>query len=221
MSKTYVYRDNSGLARWSVSLLYIYAAICAAAAVSDYLELDLLFRIKAQAFTSSQGFVAEAEASDRRQQALAVLGLVSILVTGITSLVWVYRANVNARAMGADLETSPGWAVGWFFIPLASLIMPYQAMSDLWKGSAAPDRTWREQPIPELLMRGWWGFFLVGNLLGVAGARLGLNADALDEFILSSRLTLASDVMDVATALLFAAIIRGIHSMQRPPAGPL
>ena len=220
MSKTYLYRNNDGLVRWAVSLLYIHAAICAAAAVSGYLELDLLGRMKTEAMASYDALMAEADASDRRQRVLTILQIVSLVVTGITSMVWVYRANVNARAMGAQLETSPGWAVGWFFIPIASLFMPFQAMSDLWKGSASP-ANWREQPIPELLMRGWWGFFLIANMIGAAGARLRFRAEELDDFIWPSRLVLASDVLDIVAALLFAAVIRGIHGMQRPPAAPV
>src|SRR6266404_5443429 len=36
--------------------------------------------------------------------------------------IWVYRANLNARALGGkDMRFSPGWAVAWFFIPVMNL----------------------------------------------------------------------------------------------------
>lgn len=215
MSTTYRYRNNDGLVRWTVSLLYIYAAICAAAAVSGYLELDFLTRVKTQVFMSDEALLDEATAIDDRQMVVAILGLASFIVTGVTSLVWVYRANVNARAMGADLETSPGWAVGWFFVPFAALVMPFLAMRDLWKGSASPG-SWREQSVPNLLMGAWWTFLIVGSVLAVAGLRIDLSTEELDGYILSSQLTIASTVSDIVAAPLFATIIRGIHRMQRP-----
>ena len=45
------------------------------------------------------------------------------------------RANRNARAFGSSMSISPGWAAGWFFVPIANLWMPYQAMKEIWQGS--------------------------------------------------------------------------------------
>src|SRR5437868_6687462 len=63
-----------------------------------------------------------------------VSGLVTILVfiiTGVLFLRWIHRANRNARALGAQgMRFTPGWAVGWYFIPIASLWKPYQAMKE-------------------------------------------------------------------------------------------
>ena len=49
---------------------------------------------------------------------LAIVQLLTWLVSLSLFLIWFYRANANARAMGAeDLMGSPGLSVGWFFIP--------------------------------------------------------------------------------------------------------
>src|SRR4051812_12371242 len=39
---------------------------------------------------------------------------------------WIYRTNANAHALGGAVSITPGWAVGWFVVPLANLVMPYQ-----------------------------------------------------------------------------------------------
>ena len=50
-----------------------------------------------------------------------------------------YRANAGLRASGVDdLRDSPGWSVGWFFVPLANYVMPHRVASDLWRASAMP-----------------------------------------------------------------------------------
>ena len=217
MNKTWSYRDNSGLVRAAVSLLYIYAAICAAAAVSGFLELDLLLRVKAQAFTSQAALIAEAEASDRRQQVLGIAQLASLLATGVASLVWVYRAKAKARAMGADLEPSPRRAVRWFAVPLAVLVMPYQVMSELWRGSAEP-LCWRDAAQPDWLIRGWWGLLLLTTIAGLAVGQAMRTEDDIPAYIGLLQISIAVDLVAIVVVLLYAAIIRGIHRMQRPPA---
>ena len=65
-----------------------------------------------------------------------VRGLVQ-LATAIVFFIWLYRANANVRALGADdMMGSPGLGVGWFFIPLANLFMPYMTVRDIWRASA-------------------------------------------------------------------------------------
>ena len=47
-----------------------------------------------------------------------------------------HRANYNARQLGAaDMRFTPGWAVGWHFIPIAWFWKPYQAMTEIWRAS--------------------------------------------------------------------------------------
>jgi lysylphosphatidylglycerol synthetase-like protein (DUF2156 family) len=72
----------------------------------------------------------------------AVLGLVALLQSGVSlfamiiSLVWMHQAAKNVRAFNLwGLRFTPGWVVGWWFIPFASLWMPFQAMKEVWKAS--------------------------------------------------------------------------------------
>jgi Na+/proline symporter len=66
-----------------------------------------------------------------------------------------------------NLEFSPGWAVGWWFVPFANLVKPFQVMRELYNES---DPDFEEEPgflsvksgAPEL-MGFWWGFFLISN----------------------------------------------------------
>lgn len=101
--------------------------------------------------------------------------LLSALFVGM----WIYRAHANLFAAGLDgLVYSPGWAVGWFFIPIANLFKPFQAMRELWTAShAEPDGF--AAPAPHELAV-WWGTFIVGNMFmnissrfeeGAAGAQ--------------------------------------------------
>ena len=58
--------------------------------------------------------------------AIAVLArLLLLLLTYIAAGFWIFNAACNARAFGAKgLQISPGWAVGWYFVPIMWLFKP-------------------------------------------------------------------------------------------------
>jgi hypothetical protein len=91
---------------------------------------------------------------------------------------WIYRANWNARAPGAkNMEFTPGWSVGWYFIPFANLVKPFQAMREIWQASQAPQfEDWRQAPSSALLPF-WWFLWIANGILGQVALRLSLQAN--------------------------------------------
>jgi hypothetical protein len=74
---------------------------------------------------------SEVESNDTRQAWIGYGFLAVFIITGIVFLKWIHAANRNARAMGAQgLRFSPGWALGYYFVPVLSLWKPYQAMKE-------------------------------------------------------------------------------------------
>jgi hypothetical protein len=71
-----------------------------------------------------------------------LLGLLAggvYIATVVIWMVWIHRANSNCRALGAQgMRFTPGWAVGYHFIPFVNLVMPYNAMAEIWRASANP-----------------------------------------------------------------------------------
>lgn len=87
------------------------------------------------------------------------------LAAWITLLVWVYRTCKNTHALGgANLSYSPGWAVGWFLIPVVNLVMPCLVVQSIYKASRNPVN-WKQVPFNALIL-GWWICSVVGGLLG-------------------------------------------------------
>ncbi len=78
---------------------------------------------------------------------------------------WFYRATKNARAISNGLETTPGWAVGFFFVPVLSWFRPYQTMSEIWRSAQSP-LSWKSLDDP-LILRIWWGCWLAGAIGGL------------------------------------------------------
>ncbi len=48
-----------------------------------------------------------------------------LLSGGVCFLIWTYRLTANLRSFGVPgLKHTPGWAVGYFFVPIMSLFHP-------------------------------------------------------------------------------------------------
>lgn len=102
--------------------------------------------------------------------AAALVYLLFAAVGFVAMLVWFYRATKNARAISNGLQTKPGWAVGYFFIPILSLFRPYRTMSEIWRSAMSP-LSWKVLHDP-ITLRLWWGGWLVGALAGSLAARM-------------------------------------------------
>ena len=104
-----------------------------------------------------------------------MLYLLSYFTGVLFFLLWLARANRNAHALGAeDMEFTPGWIVGWFFVPVFSLFKPYEAMRELYLASdpeSGPDE-WAVSEAPRFILL-WWlswiGFSLSGGVVGLVG----------------------------------------------------
>src|SRR5262245_15497195 len=107
----YEYRSASTRALWAT--LFFIAAIIAG---SIYI-LALVNQL--QVLESAKlGVVVPTAQLERQDSYLRLLSAFDVSLSvfaGIMLLVWVYRANQNARALGAeDMEFTPRWSVGWF-----------------------------------------------------------------------------------------------------------
>src|SRR5439155_1843984 len=83
------------------------------------------------------------------------------LAAAVAWLRWQHRAHENLRALGVSgLAYTPGWAVGWWFIPFANLVLPYLVMVELWRASdPTGSPAWARQRITALLPL-WWITYL-------------------------------------------------------------
>lgn len=207
------FRDPRSLTRWVTYMLYAQVAISVVALGSGLLEYQLLSGIRDGTFPSQQAASIAAQASDQRQTMVGIVQLVLFIVSGFLILRWIHRAAGNARQLGAtDMTFTPGWAIGWYFVPFANLVKPYQAMKEIWQASSQPSH-WQDRSVPSLLPW-WWFFWLASGLLGNAALQLTRRAEHVDQFITANLLTVLSDATAIPLALVFLAMVRRIHAMQ-------
>lgn len=148
--------------------------------------------------------------------------MVVYLVTAIIYCVWLHGANRNARALGAmGLSFTPGWSVGWFFVPIANLWKPYQGVKELYQASD-PDAdygSWLASPVPGTLPA-WWGLWIVGNILSQVEFRMSVSGD-LGLQGAAPWMSLLTVPLGIAAALLAIKVVRQIHERQEEKAARL
>jgi hypothetical protein len=125
---------------------------------------------------------------------------------------WIYQAVSNVNARGSTGVGRPGWAVGWFFIPLANLVVPALHMSRLWRASIGV-RDWAQHRTPFLL----WAWWLIW-LLRLATWHLTWPTlyESLGHELRRYQLTIGHDLLCLLSLALFLAVILSIsHAQQR------
>ncbi|MBK9941554.1 MAG: DUF4328 domain-containing protein [Kouleothrix sp.] len=137
-----------------------------------------------------------------------VVGLIQLIltvITGITFLRWIYRSNKNLRMLsGESMVFTPGWSVGWYFIPIANFYKPYQAMKEIW------DISHRNAATDHALVGWWWALWLISNFLGRLAFRLVLRADNVSSYAASAIVYIISDGLDIILTIVALAMVTRI-----------
>src|SRR5262249_202219 len=121
------------------------------------------------------------------------------------------------RAEG--LSTSPGWAVGFFFVPVLNLYFPCRVAQEIWKASdprtPLDDSSWKYHR-GSFLVGLWWTFWLVSsvasNLTASAHFRSETTAAALKA---SAALGFFANATSILAALLAIRVIHRIQTRQK------
>ncbi|MFC7440432.1 DUF4328 domain-containing protein [Laceyella putida] len=146
------YRSPSGLGTATVILLSIYLAFSILLLIGDVIKWGEHIGMTGLTLTDSEWLRAQSFTKIAN-----LMGGVTLLPTSIVFLMWVYRIHKNLPALGVGhARMSPGWAVGWFFVPFAKLVMPYLGMKDAWYASSQ-----RISKLGGVLLKNWWAFWLL------------------------------------------------------------
>ncbi|HEY3022073.1 MAG TPA: DUF4328 domain-containing protein [Actinomycetota bacterium] len=201
-------RSIRGIGNALIALLVCQMLALMFEAVAVLMEMSLLQRI----IDGSQVTLAEATASDNRVALSVRLWLVLLVATIVVWLIWQHRAHANLRALGTELEYSPGWAVGFWLIPIANLWKPFQVNRELWKASGDVN-DWRSQRTWPVL-GWWWASWISAGVLGRVAAAARESAETPMEIRSADIVDLLSTAVVVASAVLAILLVRSVIERQ-------
>lgn len=206
------FRDPRTITKILVVVLWVALGLDVVAVVSGVFEYQLLQQIQSGAISGSD--LTDAATADDTRQRIIGLGQIALYIVAIIAFSrWVYVLNCNKKPLGASgLAFTPGWAVGWFYVPIVNLWKPYQAMKELWLVSANPLH-WQEQERSGLLPW-WWFLWILSNVLGQISFRLGLNANDISAIVASNITDVFADCSSVAIEIVVIVMASTIARMQ-------
>lgn len=237
------YSPGGALLKWVTGLMIAALVLHPVAILSSLKERDLLNRIedararynslKFRPIFADEEIVAEYnrklrernEAFDRldnevdrsnsRQRTIGASQVVLYILTAILFLRLLSRANRNARAMGArDMNFTPGWCIGWFFVPIANLFKPLMGVREIWKASIPTEGDWSKNETPALLSV-WWALWIVANIAGQAAFSISGEAQELAALRNSVDASIFSDIVSIALTIVALMMIRQLYSLQQ------
>ena len=205
-------RDPLALGKSATIALYVWLACDILFALSSAYEFVTLSALDPSTEMSMSYSPPEASMSDMAVGITGIVYMLAFAAAGFLILRWIHRVNRNAHAITDWMQMSPGWNVGFFFIPIATLWKPFEGVRQAWQASFSPDDPDAE-PVPDLL-RWWWGLWLATSILGNISFRLSLNADTVSDQLTLDVLNMVSLLIDVPLAFFLAKMIRDLSAAQ-------
>ncbi len=206
----------SGHTRAQVAVFLLAATIFldAAGIISSLMQYELLSR-------AGSGGVTQDEAvwNDLRQGLIALPRLLITIPTVVAFCLWIHRAYRNLAALRApNLQFTPGWAVGWFFIPFANLVMPYRVTSELWQKSDpetdfSDPSYWPSESAPPRLKL-WWAAWIISGIVGQVAMRISFDSPTIEQLMMTTIAGICAGVASITAAIFAIFVVRGIDRRQ-------
>ena len=201
-------RKITQLLVWSI---YIYMGFSAIVLLSTSITNSFITSALEGSY-SYDLMMAEAERHDLRDLILSVFYIIANIFCIIFFLRWTYKSSQISHLSGAkNLKFSPGWSVGWYFIPIALLWKPYQAFKQIYQVSIQIN-DWKNVSIPSSL-RWWWGLFITSGIINNILIRLYLNIgmeDGAYDFRSTFILEVIVTISELVCCLIIIQIVKEI-----------
>ena len=109
---------------------------------------------------------------------------------------------------------TPGTSVLWYFIPIANLWKPYQAMKEIFiKSHNLNENVDKINNAPSFFPL-WWFCWIVGSIVTQVELRLVARAQTIDDIIIYSVIGIISSTILLVNWFLFFKIVNQINMMQ-------
>jgi hypothetical protein len=158
-----------------------------------------------------------ATANDSREQLLAVARLLAFLATIVCWLMWQHRAYSNLQRIGSrDTEYTPGWSVGYWFIPIVNLVRPYQITSELYRRSEIQNGRDTIGGLSNPALVGvWWFAYIAWGVSERAYTLILKGATTVPTIISATNVEMGAHLVGLVACVLAIRVIGAIDRFQQ------
>lgn len=203
------YRDNQRLAQVLIGFLVFGAAV----------------HLTRGGLNISYTFGSKMQESIERMMAMTYLTyLICMVIFGV----WIVRSAKNAwlfaeirqkhvaggnplgfLAIGRSMRPNdtPGWALGWYFIPIANLWKPYVAMKEIVEAST------HKRELPRFILPTWWTLWILASFTEQISRYSTDQTEAWDKVVSAVMWGCYSGV-DVALNIIAILLVREVTNLQ-------
>jgi len=211
----YYTKDPTSLTNFLKIMLYVSIAVVVISLFVDIIQLSILADIKQLSLINPSVAQNEAELIDSIQGIVGFLSIATFIITAISYLKWVYQANLNCSGFTNEgMLFTPGWSIGYYFIPLMNLYNPFKAMKEIWNVSENPkDCHYYGNKILTL----WWAFWILNGFIGFVELRTWLKINSMsyptiNDLKVFTETSIIADVFTIpliiSTIILVSAIFK-------------
>lgn len=205
-------RDPIALGKAVIIMVFIWLGVDAIYALGSAYEVITLGGLASDEAMTTEITPPAVAGVDMVVGLIALAFLLVNIATVIMSARWIYRVNKNAHSLSDMMTITPGWNIGWFFVPFATLYKPFQGLRESWQTSIDPDDP-TNVAVPDW-MRWWWGLWLATSILGNISFRVSMSATTVDGQMTAHAIDAFSLLIDVPLAFLFVRLIRSLSHIQ-------
>jgi len=206
----YAFKPLAGLANWLTGGIALTLLLGAIAWAFYLVEFRLLAALQNEA---SADLVAAFEKNAERMNSLGLIMIWPVIVTTILGFCWIYRASANLWARKEeDLAFTPGGAIGFYFVPILSLFLPFQAMKEICVRSETGKGT-ATSISPRLLLL-WWLLFIAAWVAKLAKNHFNRNGDTIDGILSANYAAQIELALLFPLSITFLIIVRRVTRLQ-------
>ena len=133
----------------------------------------------------------------------------AFVVIAILFLRFLYKAVQQAKGYTTPFTyVSPGWAVGYWFIPIMNLYRPFEVVKNLSKACGQQASGDGKPAVGEQLLSAWWAMFLISNAAGWALARSDSDFSSAAGITTYAEYSIGCNLLSIAAAVLFWLVIK-------------
>jgi hypothetical protein len=204
---------NDQRAKSAIILIWIVLAIEIVMLISYYFQYDLLQSARNGVRISFE----TASRNDTSQRIIAIVYLITYIISGITFIHWFRRAYFNLHVKMNHLSYSEGWAAGSWFVPFVNLFRPYRIMKELYKATDTLLKTTSEtytHRISTGLLGWWWALWIICAIIDQFVFRYSMIARSIDELTFSTVAQMIGLILGITLALITVYVIKDYSDVE-------